>query len=120
MKRQIKGIPIVLYDRIEMGTDPFGVPQYEEVAETVENVLIGHPESQDIINEMQLSGKRIQYTLGIPKGDAHQWEDRVVEFFGRKFKTFGFVTQGIDELMPLEWNKKIMVEAYDGREDRTE
>ncbi len=94
------------------GTDPFGRPIVEEIPREIDNVLVGHPTSDDIVHNLELYGKRAIYTLGIPKGDPFEWEDRTVEFFGQKFRTFGFVTQGIEEMIPLEWNKKIMVERY--------
>lgn len=94
------------------GTDPFGNPIIEEIPRQIDNVLVGQPTSDDITHNLELYGKRAVYTLGIPKGDPHEWEDRTVEFFGEKYKTFGFVTQGIEDMVPLEWNKKIMVERY--------
>ena len=66
----------------------------------------------DVISELNLSGKRIAYTLAIPKGDTHVWENTEVEFFGRKFCTIGFPTEGIEENLPLSWNKKVKVELY--------
>ena len=59
-----------------------------------------------------LFGKKAVYTLAIPKGDTHKWEDSVVEFFGHKWKTFGFPIEGIESNIPLDWNKKVMVERY--------
>ena len=109
---RIKGIPILLYDRVEVGQDPFGAPIYEDKAITVENVLVSPTSTDDMVNQLNITGKKAVYTLGIPKGDTHNWEDKEVEFFGQKFKTFGFTTQGIEELIPLDWNKKVMVERY--------
>lgn len=107
------GESIILYNVTQVGTDAFGRPIYEETAETVDNVLIGEPSSEDIINELNLSGKRLAYTLAIPKGDEHEWRDRTVEFWGEKFRTFGRPTQGVEHLIPLAWNKKVKVEAYE-------
>lgn len=50
--------------------------------------------------------------LGIPKGDLHHWEDSTVEFFGQKYKTFGFTIEGIEANIPLAWHKKVRVERY--------
>lgn len=44
--------------------------------------------------EIQLYGKHAVYELCIPKGDSHDREDKTVEFFGQKWRTFGF---------PLKW-----------------
>ena len=107
------GEEIILYNEEQIGIDEFNKPVFRMVPETVENVLIGEPTSEDIINEMNLSGKRLAYTLAIPKGDEHEWRDRVVEFWGLKFKTFGIPTQGVENLIPLAWNKKVKVELYE-------
>ena len=64
------------------------------------------------MNELQLYGKRLAYTLALPKGDAHDWHDVTVEFFGQRFRTYGDVTEGIEAMIPLQWNKKVKVERY--------
>lgn len=109
----LHGITITLYNRVQTGTDAFNRPIYEDVQATVDNVLIGEPNTEDIVNEMNLSGKRLAYTLAIPKGDNHEWKDAVVEFFGERFRTFGAPTQGIEDMIPLQWNKKVKVERYE-------
>ena len=108
----MKGIDITLYDKVQTGIDEFNRPIYEDVPMTVENVLIGEPTTEQIVDELNFSGKRLAYTLAIPKGDTHEWIDRKVEFFGQVFRTFGVPTQGIDHLIPLSWNKKVKVEWY--------
>lgn len=108
----IHGITVRLHVKSQTGTDAFNAPVYTETPIDVPNVLVGEPTAEDIVNDLQLYGKRIAYTLGIPKGDAHDWENATVEFFGKKFRTYGGVTQGIDDLIPLLWNKKVKVERY--------
>lgn len=109
---KIKGITIILVDKVKTGTDPFGTPIYEDQDIEVENVLVSPTSSDDIVNQMTLTGKKAVYTLGIPKGDMHVWEDKEVKFFGERWRTFGFPTEGIEDLIPLDWNKKVMVERY--------
>ena len=108
----MRGVSITLYDKTQIGIDDFNRPIYEDVPRTIENVLIGEPTTDQVIDELNLSGKRLAYTLAIPKGDTHEWTDRKVEFFGEVFRTFGKPTQGIDHLIPLDWNKKVKVERY--------
>ena len=109
----IHGIAILLYSKTQTGTDALGSPVFEETPIQVPNVLVGEPTAEDIVHEMQLYGKRIAYTLGIPKGDTHDWQDVTVEFFGQKFRTYGGVVQGIEDMIPLAWNKKVKVERYE-------
>lgn len=110
---RIKGVPVTLYEKTQAGFDAANRPVYTETAVTVDNVLIGQPTSEDVTNEFNLSGRRIAYTLGIPKGDSHNWNDVTVEFRGHKFRTVGIPTQGIEENIPLDWNMKVQVEAYE-------
>jgi len=69
-----------------------------ETPETVHDILIGEP----------ADGGR-EFTLGIPKGDTHDWLDRRVSFFGRDFCTRGFPDEGIEANIPLRWHKRVHV-----------
>lgn len=109
----MKGITIVLFQTVQSGTDAFNRPTYTETPVNVENVLIGEPTSEDVINELNLSGKRLAYTLAIPKGDSNDWTNKKVSFWGETFRTIGNPTQGIEDLIPLAWNKKVKVERYE-------
>lgn len=109
----IKGIPVILHQRIRTGSDPFGVGIYEDQAVTVDNVLVSPASSSDVEDSTKLYGKHAVYSLGIPKGDSHQWEDSIVEFFGRKWRTFGVLQLGIEADVPTAWHGKIQVEVYE-------
>lgn len=113
MRTMIKGISVKLKVQTQTGVDDFNRPTYEVSQEVVENVLVGEPSAEDVVNEINLSGKRIAYVLAIPKGDTHTWENTEVEFWGMTFKTVGIPTQGIDDNIPLQWNKKVKVERYE-------
>lgn len=108
----IKGITVTYIGRIRTGKDEFDHPVYEEYEEDIENVLVAPASSTDIVDQNDLNGKKAVYTLAIPKEDTHNWADCRVRFFGQTWKSFGFPTMGIDELIPLGWNKKVMVELY--------
>lgn len=108
----IKGITIELLEKTEVGYDPFGRPIEDEIFVEIDNVLVSPASSDDIVSSTDLYGKKAVYTLGIPKGDTHNWIDTKVRFWGQTFKTFGFPTEGIETMIPLEWNKKVMVEVY--------
>ena len=112
MGSRLQGVTITLYDKVQTGTDAFNHPVYTETAVQVDNVLIGEPSTQEIVDTLNLTGKKLAYTLAIPKEDANIWTDRTVEFFGEKFRTIGEPTQGISSLIPLAWNKKVKVERY--------
>jgi len=104
---------VKLIKQVEVSRDPFDQPVYEEQAEYVDNVLVGEPTSEEIVNTLNLFGKKAHYVLAIPKGDSHDWEDTVVEFFGRRWKTVGILMQGMTENIPLDWDKKVQVTRYE-------
>lgn len=108
----MRGITVLLHVKTESGFDEFGAPIYTDEVVPVDNVLIGEPSSDQSIQDLNLYGKRLAYTLAIPKGDTHIWTDTMVEFFGQTFRTYGEPTQGIESLIPLSWNKKVKVEKY--------
>lgn len=108
----IKGITVILVDQKQVGKDEFNHPTYEEMEIEVENVLVAPSSTDDITTSTDLFGKKAIYTLAIPKWDNHDWEDKKIIFFDQVWHSFGFVIQGIEENIPLEWNKKVMVERY--------
>ena len=110
---EIKGITVTLYRTVKTGSDGFGADIFEEQAAQVEDVLVAPASADDVINSVQLEGKKAVYLLGIPKGDTHEWEDKTIEFFGKKFRSFGPVQEGIEELVPTRWHKKVTVERYE-------
>ncbi|HFI0645823.1 TPA: hypothetical protein ACGO4K_001644 [Streptococcus suis] len=109
---KIKGVPVVLIDKQVTGKNSFGHPKFEDVEIVVENVLIAPASTEDITNQINLTGKKVAYTLAIPKGDVHNWTNKEVRFFGQRWRTVGEPLEGLDHLIPLEWNKKVQVERY--------
>lgn len=112
MAALIKGIVVKLYQTTQVGTDDFNAPVYEEIPADIENVIVSPVSAEDVISDIQLYGKHSVYELCIPKGDAHDWEDKRVDFFGKSWKTFGFPQEWIEENVPLDWNRKVRVERY--------
>lgn len=108
----LTGITVILFDRVQTGTDAFNAPIYGENPVMVENVLVCPVSSADIVSDLQLYGKRAEYELCIPKGDTHIWEDQVVEFFDRKWRAYAIPQQWIEHLVPLDWNRRVRVERY--------
>ena len=108
----IKGITVILLQKKQVGVDGFNRPIYEYEEISVDNVLVAPASTDDIVTSQDLTGKKAVYTLAIPKGDIHNWEDTIVRFFGAQWKTVGFPLEGIEENIPLDWNKKVMVERY--------
>lgn len=107
---RIHGITVQLEVLTEGSPDVFGVPTYTHTWTDVNNVLVGQPSDSERPDSLNLYGKRAVYTLGIPKGDAHTWQAGLhVKFFGETFRILGHTIQGIDDMVPLGWNKTVMV-----------
>ena len=109
----IKGITVTLISKEKIGVDPFGQDIYAQQEIDVDNVLVAPSSSSDLITAQNLTGKKAVYTLAIPKSDKNSWENNCVIFFGQKWHVLGFAIEGIEGNIPLDWNKKVMVERYE-------
>lgn len=112
--RIIKGTEVTLYDRTRTGTDALNAPIYTEAPVLVENVLIAPMSTEEVLQTYTLTGRKAVYQLGIPKGDTHEWTaGKKVSFFGEEWRIIGLPQEGIENLIPLSWNKKVRVERYE-------
>lgn len=112
MATMIKGITVNLYEMQETDTNAFNEAIYAPVKHSVANVLVTPATEQEILDTVNLTGRRAVYTLCIPKGDAHDWTNQIVEFFGRKWRTIGEPIEWIEAMVPLDWNMKVRVESF--------
>ena len=109
----IRGMTIEIVVKTQTGTDPFGAPICSETEENVNNVLVGQPTTEDYATTLQLTGERIAYVLGIPKGDTHDWVNTDVIIWGERFRTIGLPQTGIQDNIPLQWGQNVKVERYE-------
>ena len=110
----MKGITVTLYDRTETDVNQLNEPIYNSTAVNVENVLVAPMSSEEVLQTYTLTGRKAVYQLGIPKGDTHEWTaGKTVKFFGQTWRIIGAPEEGIEELIPLSWNKKVRVEKYE-------
>lgn len=109
---RIKGITVYLCEKEQTGTDGLNRPIYQETETPVDNVLVGEPSTDDVTSSVNLYGKKVVYTLCIPKGDTHDWADTRVRIRGAMYRTIGFPVEWIEENVPGSWNKKVMVERH--------
>lgn len=109
----IQGMTVTLIVEMQTGVDAFNAPICEETEIEIEDVIVSPASADDIVASTQLYGRTAKYTLGIPKGDTHEWENAKVRFFGQTWRVFGIPLEGIEANIPLRWNKKVMVERYE-------
>lgn len=107
---RIKGTTVYLIDKVPSGKDPFGGVVYQKQKVAIHNVLIAPISTEEMLNDYTINGYKATYQLAIPKGDTHDWRGREVEFFNRKWRVVGDVLEGIESLIPLDWNRRIKVE----------
>ena len=116
MGTKLHGIPVQLEVLTQTGTDDFNRPIYSTSYTTINNVLVGSPTTEERKETLNLTGKRIEYWIGIPKGDTHDWKDKTVDLpapFSCKIKTFGFVQTGIQDLIPMAWGSRVAAEMFE-------
>ena len=112
----LHGITIQLLVKTQTGVDGFNRPVYEETSVDVDNVLVGQPAATEVLEVQNLTGKKIVYWLGIPKGDTHEWENAKIVLpapFAGVYRSISFSQTGIQDLIPLSWGKNIAVERYE-------
>ena len=66
----IKGIDVILYEKVKTGMDVFHQDSYRERPITVPNVLVSPASSDDIETAVNLTGRKAVYSLAIPKTDT--------------------------------------------------
>lgn len=113
----MKGITVQLKVYTVTGTDLFGQPISTATPVNISDVLVGEPSTTDIENNLTMYGKRTAYTLAIPKGDTHVWEDSEVVLpdpFAGTYRVIGNAIAGIEANIPLRWNKKVHLEKIEG------
>lgn len=90
------------------------LPAGQKSPVNVDGVLVGQPTTEESAEAMNLFGKKVAYWLAIPKGNTHDWTDAYVtlpEPFSGVYRTVGWPVAGIEENIPLRWNKKVRLEA---------
>ena len=109
----IKGETVTLYERKQTGEDDFHAPVYAETPVEVENVLICPVSAEAVTDASGMEGRRAAYELCLPKGDAHDWDNCRVDFWGKSWRVFGTPLEYMEALVPLSWNRKVKVERYE-------
>lgn len=110
----IQGITVTLLNRRQSGTDAFRRPVYTEEEIPVANVLVAPVSGQEVLDALELTGRKAVYRLAIPKGDSHDWENQRVRFFGQTWRVIGKPVKGIEAQVPGPWNMTAEVESCDG------
>lgn len=105
----MRGITVTIHTKKLNDMNSIGEIEFEYEDVQVDNVLVAPASSEEILEADNLYGKKAVYTLGIPKGDTHDWQDQWVTFFGLDWQTFGVPLEGINALVPTAWNKKVTV-----------
>ena len=109
----MKGITVTLYQKTQTDNDEFNRPIYTEEAIDIDDVLVAPVSATEVLDTLNITGKKAVYNLGIPKGDTHDWLDARVEFFGETWHTISIPQEGIESNVPTRWHKKVQVERYE-------
>lgn len=112
----LHGVQVILLARAQTDTDSLGRPVYTTEPVIIDNVLVGQPSTEDITSSTNLSGHKIHYVLGLPKGDDHTWDNTDVILptpWSCKCRVVGAPIEGIESNIPLLWNRKVLLERYE-------
>lgn len=110
----MKTVEVLLINTVDTGQrDRTNRPIVAEVVTRVPGCLYAPVSSEDVLNTLNMTGKTAVYQISIPKGDANDWTNARVHFNGKDFRTIGEPEEGIEENIPLKWNRKIKVERYE-------
>jgi len=110
----INGITVTLYERTSDGVDAFNREVFRETPVDIADVVVAPVSSTEILETFNLTGRKAVYQLGIPKTDGHEWEaGQKVSFFGEDWRIISIVQEGIEDMIPLRWNRKVQVERYE-------
>ena len=60
---RIKGIPVILCSKIQVGEDRIKNPVYEYEEETIENVLVAPVSSTEVLYTLNLTGRKMYIPL---------------------------------------------------------
>lgn len=113
----MRGVTVILKEKTKTGTDALGQDVFTTKDVSIDDVLVGKPESTDIQNALTLYGSKIAYTLSIPKGDTHIWEKSQVVLpapWSETFDVIGKPEETIDANTPTRWNRVVQLERIDG------
>lgn len=111
----VKGLTVVLHEKVEAGADDYGQTTYTENLVAVDNVFIQNVSDDAIVSNIDVAGKHNSFVLHIPIGDNHKWEDSLVDLpapYNITVKTYASGMIFREDLVPLEWNKQIKAEIY--------
>lgn len=109
----MKTVEVLLINDVYTGQkDKTNRPIMAEVVTSVPGCLIAPVSTEDVVNTLNLTGKTAVYQIAVPKGDNNDWVNARVHFGGKFYRTIGEPEEGIDENIPLKWNRKVKVERY--------
>lgn len=109
----IAGTTVTLYARTAGEPDELNGQTWSETAVEVANVLIAPASAEAVAQDLELYGRRLAYTLHIPKGDGHDWEGCKVSFYGQTFRAYAPTDLYIEADTPGPWNRRVKVERYE-------
>ena len=110
MVKWISGQTVTLYERTESGADDFGAPLFTETPVEIADVIVSPASGPEIVDTMNLYGKKAVLSLHIPKGDTHAWRNCNVDIGGTMYHVIGEPIEYMEHMVPLDWNKTVQVE----------
>jgi|SRR5690625_119271 len=111
----MQGETVVVHRRVETGHDPLNSPVYEDVTETVHDVLVAPGPRSDVDASTRPDGTRVAWNLHFPKPYAESLRGAKVSVRGQKpAKVIGDPQPYTLENTPTRWWLPVELERVDG------
>lgn len=111
----MQGETVVVHRRVETGHDPLNSPVYEDVTETVHDVLVAPGPRSDVDASTRPDGTRVAWNLHFPKPYAESLRGAKVSVRGQKpAKVIGDPQPYTLENTPTRWWYPVELERVDG------
>ncbi|TNU89046.1 hypothetical protein FIC87_12665 [Eggerthella lenta] len=112
----IRGVPVTLYRRAEIGRDEMGEPIVEWIPETVEDALWtqGEGDSEGLSDGARPLGTDDTVTVHLPKAYKASVAGCEFEILGRRYRVEGDPVGYMPELTPGRYNRRVTARRVDG------
>ena len=110
----ISGETVTVYTRQLAGVDGFNNNTYSFAEETLNNVIVAPGEPQNETDDSRPDGKRVEYTIYLPKEYTGDLTGGKATVRGRTLNVIGIPKVYTDDNVPMQWNMVVKLEDIEG------
>lgn len=110
----ISGTDVTVTRRTVAGRDEMGEPEWTHESETVRNVLVGAPTTDDMDETNRMYGVTCDLVLHFPKTYTASLKGCTVGVYGGEYRVLGDPQPYMEANTPTPWNRPAKVVRADG------